>query len=411
MQETTKKFLEQYRFALIGFSHKGKKFGNYIYRKLTARGLHIYPVNPAGGVVGGVTVYKGLEELPVKPQAVVLAVKASSVEAAIRDVIKAGIKHVWIMGSGYTTEVEQLCRDNGIELIHNRCILMYFGGFPHNLHYLAHRMWRKTPKLHPGCGMYDALGEWVDFQSGIDGSRQKFWLGLPEMFDPKKPHLMVMYLHQQGSDWSGVLTSGVYQYCRERGIIAVSTDYRGTDSHLNGPALGDIRQILDILKQKYEIPAWVCAGVSMGAISSVQLTYMLPTGLRPAGVVAVLPVYDIPLFFQRADDNFRKAISRSYGGDPDSHPDEYISRSPHMNTGRIDPKIPFAVFAGSEDEVAPADEHGRPLAEALKENGNSVHYQELDVHHDPEVFADCYREGLEFILKELKILVEEAAPA
>ena len=47
------RFLSQHHFALIGFSTTGRKFGNYIYRKLSAKGLRILPVNPAGTVVDG----------------------------------------------------------------------------------------------------------------------------------------------------------------------------------------------------------------------------------------------------------------------------------------------------------------------------------------------------------------------
>jgi len=405
MQIEEKSFLDKYRFALVGFSRSGKKFGNFLYKTLTAKGLHIYPINPSGGVISGIKTFKDLSDLPVKPQVLIIAVKASSVEKIIHEVMDAGIKRVWIIGSGYTKRVEKLCEDNGIELIHNRCILMYFGGFPHNLHYFMHRMWRKLPRFHPGCLMYDTLGEWVKFRSDIDDSEQQFWMGLPENFNPNEPHVMALYLHQQGSDWSRILTSGMYEFCRKRGIIAVSTDYRGPNSQLHSTALNDVRQIIEIMKQKYDIPTWVSTGVSMGGSASIMLTYLLPYELRPAGIVSVLPVYDIPLFFNETSDSNRTILERSYNGTPETNSEEYDRRSPHVNVGRISPAIPFAIFSGTRDHVVPVEKHGRPLNDALKQNGNSLHYAELDVDHDPDIFTECYTEGLEFVIERMKAKV------
>ena len=407
MQIEEKSFFDQYSFALVGFSRSGKKFGNYLYRTLTANGLHISPINPSGDVINGIQTFKDLSDLTVKPQAVIIAVKASSVERIIHQVMDAGIKRVWIIGTGYTRRVEKLCKDNGIELIHNRCILMYLGGFPHNLHYLMHRMWRKLPRFRPGCLMYDTLGEWVKFRSDIDDSEQQFWMGLPENFNPNEPHIMALYLHQQGSDWSGILTSGMYEFCRNRGIIAVSTDYRGPNSHLHSKAVNDVRQIIEIMKEKYVIPTWVSTGVSMGGSASIMLTYLLPNELRPAGIVSVLPVYDIPLFFNETSDANRTILERSYNGTPETNPEEYDRRSPHVNVVRTSPVIPFAIFSGTRDEVVPIEKHGRPLANALKQNGNPLHYTEHDVDHDPEFFAECYTEGLEFVIESMKAKVTE----
>lgn len=400
MTETTDDFLSQYRFALIGFSRSGKKFGNYIYKKLSAKGLHIDPINPAGGVHDGIRIYESIQSIPVKPQAVIIAVKASSVEKAVRETIENGIKRVWIVGSGYSKEIGKLCSENGVEIIHNRCILMYFGGFPHNIHYFFHRLARKLPRLYPKCAFYDTLGEWVNFKSLYDNSGQHFWMGLPVTPGNNENRLSALYLHQQDSDWSGILTSGMYEYCREKGIIAVSTDYRGPASHLNDAALSDISQILSLIKEKHNTDKWIACGVSMGAIAAIQLSFLLPQELKPSGVVAVLPAYNLIDFYYGVGSQTQTAMKSSYHGSPEEAPSEYSKRSPHKNISKITKTIPFAVFAAKKDAFAPVEKHARPLVEALQANGNAVFYKELDTWHDPEVFSECYRDGLEFICNQ-----------
>lgn len=400
MTKTTDDFLSQYRFALIGFSRGGKKFGNYIYKKLTAKGLHIDPVNPAGGIHEGIRIYESLRSIPVQPQAVIIAVKASSVEKAVRETIESGIRRVWILGSGYSKEIEKLCHENGIEIIHNRCILMYFGGFPHNIHYFFHRLARKLPRIHPKCAFYDTLGEWVNFKSLFDNSEQRFWMGLPDLSAGNESHLSALYLHQQDSDWSGVLTSGMYEYCRKNGIIAVSTDYRGPASHLNDAALSDISQIVSLIKEKQNADKWIACGVSMGAIAAIQISFLLPQELKPTGVVAVLPAYNLIDFYNGVGSQTQTAMKFSYKGSPAEMPLEYSKRSPDGNISKITRTIPFAVFAAKKDAFAPVEKHARPLVEALKANGNAVFYKELDTWHDPEVFSECYKEGIEFVLEQ-----------
>lgn len=52
------------KIAVVGASHHRHKFGNIILLDLMRRGFTVYPVNPKGGEVAGLTVHRDLREIP-----------------------------------------------------------------------------------------------------------------------------------------------------------------------------------------------------------------------------------------------------------------------------------------------------------------------------------------------------------
>lgn len=50
--------------AILGASSDHTKFGNKAVRAFRARGYDVYPVNPKGGEVEGLPVYKSLADIP-----------------------------------------------------------------------------------------------------------------------------------------------------------------------------------------------------------------------------------------------------------------------------------------------------------------------------------------------------------
>ena len=51
--------------AILGASADRSKFGNKSVRAHAACGYEVFPVNPKGGQIEGLTVYRSLEEIPV----------------------------------------------------------------------------------------------------------------------------------------------------------------------------------------------------------------------------------------------------------------------------------------------------------------------------------------------------------
>jgi predicted CoA-binding protein len=52
--------------AVLGASADRSKYGNMSVRAHRDKGYDVYPVNPRGGEIEGLTVYKSLAEIPVK---------------------------------------------------------------------------------------------------------------------------------------------------------------------------------------------------------------------------------------------------------------------------------------------------------------------------------------------------------
>ena len=131
----------------------------------------------------------------------------------------------------------------------------------------------------------------VTFQAEIDNSDQRYVVLLPETFDEKTPHDLLIALHGHGSDrWQFVTaTRAECQATRDIALkhntIFVSPDYRAKTSWMGPAAEADLLQILDELKQRFMIRHVVISGGSMGGTSALAFAALHPE--RVDGVVAL----------------------------------------------------------------------------------------------------------------------------
>lgn len=58
--------MSQPTVAILGASADRRKFGNKSVRAHVQAGYHVYPVNPKGGTIEGLTVYRTLAEVPAE---------------------------------------------------------------------------------------------------------------------------------------------------------------------------------------------------------------------------------------------------------------------------------------------------------------------------------------------------------
>ncbi len=129
-------FMKLHSFALIGASAKKKKFGNSVLAELTKKNYRVYPIHKTAQVIDGVKCYRSLNELPEKPQGVILVIPPAETEHVVDDIISAGIKNVWFQQGSVSERAVRYCVLNGINVISGECILMFTDhtGFPHNIH-------------------------------------------------------------------------------------------------------------------------------------------------------------------------------------------------------------------------------------------------------------------------------------
>ena len=82
-----KEFFIPRRLAIIGVSaeENGVGFGTGMFRAITAMGFEgkIFPVNPKGGTISGLEIYKRVEDIPGKIDFAVIAVTARHVPDAL----------------------------------------------------------------------------------------------------------------------------------------------------------------------------------------------------------------------------------------------------------------------------------------------------------------------------------------
>ena len=125
MDPNIQDFLQGKRFAIVGVSRSGKKFGNAIYTELKARGFQMAVVHPELTEIDGETCYKNLGELAGKVDGLVICVSPRQAGQVLRDAAQAGIKQIWLQQGAQSTEVLATARELGLSPITGKCILMY----------------------------------------------------------------------------------------------------------------------------------------------------------------------------------------------------------------------------------------------------------------------------------------------
>ena len=98
-----KSFLDPRSVAVVGASRDRRKPGNLILRNIMDGGYKgtIYPVNPGGGEIEGLTAYPSVSAVPVKIDLVVIVLGRPHVEGALIESIAAGASSVCIVTAGF----------------------------------------------------------------------------------------------------------------------------------------------------------------------------------------------------------------------------------------------------------------------------------------------------------------------
>jgi uncharacterized protein len=145
---TVNEFLSQKSLAIVGVSQTGKKFSNYVFNELKSKRYQVFPVNPKTESISGETCYPNLNALHEKVGGVVVITKPTETEKIVREAQALGIKHVWIQQGAESDEAIRFCKENGMNLVHGECILMFaepIGSF-HKFHWWIWKLVGKLPK-------------------------------------------------------------------------------------------------------------------------------------------------------------------------------------------------------------------------------------------------------------------------
>ena len=109
MEAALKKFLEPQSVAIIGASATPGKGGNDIIRNIHSNDYRgqLYLVNPRGGEIQGVKVFKSISDLPAGLDLAVLVLPASASLLALKECAKRGMKAAVLVAGGFAEVDDQ----------------------------------------------------------------------------------------------------------------------------------------------------------------------------------------------------------------------------------------------------------------------------------------------------------------
>ena len=123
MEELISDFISRRVWAVVGVSQDPAKYGNRIFRSLLASGYQVYPVNPKGGELDGMTVYRSLADLPQQPEVVDLVVPPAVTEQVVKEIKGLGLTRVWMQPGSESEAAIAYCQEQGIEVVHGACAM------------------------------------------------------------------------------------------------------------------------------------------------------------------------------------------------------------------------------------------------------------------------------------------------
>jgi acyl-CoA synthetase (NDP forming) len=120
--------------AIIGASEREGAMSRLPISYLKKYGFkgEIYPVNPKGGEIAGITAYKSIKDIPKKVELALIMVPVDAAKSAVKECGEAGVSIVTVMGSGFAEsgesgkqlqdEIVSIAKEFGIRVVGPNCI-------------------------------------------------------------------------------------------------------------------------------------------------------------------------------------------------------------------------------------------------------------------------------------------------
>jgi predicted CoA-binding protein len=125
--------MSQPTVAIIGASADREKFGNKSVRAHLAQGYRVFPVNPKGGEIEGIGVYKSLDEIPVERlNRVSLYVPPAVGLKLLEQIAAKGCDELWLNPGSESDELVNRAHELGLEPI-VACSIVDVGVNPHDM--------------------------------------------------------------------------------------------------------------------------------------------------------------------------------------------------------------------------------------------------------------------------------------
>ncbi|MEW6447533.1 MAG: CoA-binding protein [Bacillota bacterium] len=110
--------------AVVGLSPKPHRDSHKVAVYLQQHGYRIVPVYPREEFILGEKVYRGLAEIPIRIDVVNVFRRSDEVLPVVIDAIRLHPRAIWLQLGIVNEEAIPLCRDAGVTLVMNTCIMV-----------------------------------------------------------------------------------------------------------------------------------------------------------------------------------------------------------------------------------------------------------------------------------------------
>ncbi len=119
--------------AIIGASNDRSKYGNKAARVYLNQGWTVYAVNPnEPGPIEGLTPYKSISEVPVRPDRISLYVQPGVVLKLLPEIAAKGCDELWLNPGTESDQVLQEAERLGLNVV-QACSILDVGASPGRL--------------------------------------------------------------------------------------------------------------------------------------------------------------------------------------------------------------------------------------------------------------------------------------
>jgi uncharacterized protein len=123
-----RKILELKNIAVVGMSNTAGKPANFVPKYLIQHGYNVIPVNPTTSEVLGRKSYPKVSDASEETDIVDIFRRSEDIPPVVDDVIKKkGIKVIWMQSGIYNEEAERKAKENGMDVVYNRCMKVEHG--------------------------------------------------------------------------------------------------------------------------------------------------------------------------------------------------------------------------------------------------------------------------------------------
>ena len=103
--------------AILGASADRSKFGNKSVRAHLRQGFEVFPVNPKGGRIEGLPVFKALSEIPVRLERISVYLPPATAMKLLPEIAEKGCRELWLNPGSESDELIQQARQMGLDPI------------------------------------------------------------------------------------------------------------------------------------------------------------------------------------------------------------------------------------------------------------------------------------------------------